>query len=164
DSDIKFEPDLRAYEKVLVSVFELMLRSTRSIPRIETTLFPDWVRITFLMTRDTVSVKPEFISNFTSSQEESHLGKTLKPIILPEIIQPQQEEVCRAFWAETDRPKEYIRQYDQYAMLMSRQAEEKVEQFLSQRRSFQDIMEEAIRYQQLADEIQYTPCKVRSVT
>ncbi|XP_047226085.1 dynein axonemal heavy chain 7 isoform X2 [Girardinichthys multiradiatus] len=134
DSDIKFEPDLRAYEKVLVSVFELMLSSTRSIPRIETTLFPDW--------------------------EESHLGKTLKPIILPEIIQPQQEEVCRAFWAETDRPKEYIHQYDQYAMLMSRQAEEKVEQFLSQRRSFQDIMEEAIRYQQLADEIQYMPCKV----
>lgn len=44
DADIKFEPDLRTYEEALVSVIELMLRSTSGLPRVETTLFPDWVR------------------------------------------------------------------------------------------------------------------------
>ncbi|KAM4561096.1 dynein axonemal heavy chain 7 [Fundulus diaphanus] len=133
DTYIKFEPDFRTYEEAVLSVFELMLRSTRRIPRVETLLFPDW---------------------------ECNLGKTLQPIILPETVQAQQEEVRRAFWAETEKPTEFIHRYDQYSMLVSRQAEEKVQQFLSQRKSFQDIMEEAVYYHQLAEEIQYMPCKV----
>ncbi|KAM4730848.1 dynein axonemal heavy chain 7 [Anableps anableps] len=134
ETDIKFNPDFKTCEEILISVFELMLNCTRNIPRVETTLFPDW--------------------------EKSHVGNTLKPIILPEIIEAQQEEVRMAFWAETVRPKEHIHQYDQYAMLVSREAEENVQRFLSKRQSFQDIMEEATHYQQVADEIQYTPSKV----
>lgn len=64
------------------------------------------------------------------------------------------------FWAECARPKEYVHKYDKYATLVSRQAEEDVEQFLGEHHSFQEIMEEVVHYQQLADQIQYTSCKV----
>lgn len=68
----------------------------------------------------------------------------------------------RVFWAECVRPKEYVHEYDKYATLVSRQAEEDVEQFLSEQHSFQEILGEVLHYQQLADQIQYTACKVLS--
>ena len=98
--------------------------------------------------------------HFSSSQPSSQFGSTLKPIILPEILEAQQEEVRRVFWAESVKPKEYVHEYDKYATLASRQAEEDVEQFLSEPHSFQEIMGEVVHYQQLADQIQYTSCKV----
>lgn len=66
----------------------------------------------------------------------------------------------RVFWAECVRPKEYVCEYDKYATLVSRQAEEDLEQFLSEQHSFQEILGEVLHYQQLADQIQYTACKV----
>lgn len=64
------------------------------------------------------------------------------------------------FWAECVRPTEYIHEYDKYSMLVSRRSEQDVERFLSEQRSFQEIMAEVVHYQQLADQIQYTTCKV----
>lgn len=43
---------------------------------------------------------------------------------------------------------------------MSQQAEEDVTQFLQEQHSFQELMMEVTRYQQLADEIQYNTLKV----
>ncbi|CAK6963682.1 dynein axonemal heavy chain 7 [Scomber scombrus] len=134
DRDIKFEPDFKLYEEAILNVFELILRSISTVPRVETKLYSEW---------------PSIPS-----------GSTLKPIILPEILQAQQEEVRGVIWAECVRPKEYIHTYDKYAALVSRQAEEDVEHFLSEEHSFQEIMEEVIHYQQLADQIQTTSCKV----
>ncbi|XP_070694441.1 dynein axonemal heavy chain 7 [Pempheris klunzingeri] len=134
DREIKFEPDLKLYEEALLNVYEVMLRSISVIPRVETKLCPE--------------------------MPPSQFGSTLKPIILPEIVQTQQEEVRGVFWAECVRPKEYVRNYDKYAPLVSRQAEEDVEQFLSEHHSFQDIMVEVMHYQHLTDQIQYTSCKV----
>nr|XP_029135329.1 dynein heavy chain 7, axonemal [Labrus bergylta] len=134
DREIKFEPNLKQYEEVLLDVYELMLRSISMVPRVETKLYPD------------LSGSP--------------FGSTLKPIILPEILQPQQEEVRRVFWDECVKPKEYIHEYDKYAALVSRQAEEDVEHFLSEQHSFQEVMAEVMHYQELADQIQYTSCKV----
>ncbi|KAF3842869.1 hypothetical protein F7725_001718 [Dissostichus mawsoni] len=93
-------------------------------------------------------------------RQSSQCGSTLKPIILPEILEAQREEVLRVFLAECVRPKEYVHEYDKYSPLVSRQAEEDVEQFLSEQHSFQDIMAEVVHYQQLADQIQYTSCQV----
>ncbi|XP_075336554.1 dynein axonemal heavy chain 7 [Odontesthes bonariensis] len=134
NNEIKFEPDLKMYEEALLHVYELMLRSIGMVPRIETKLYHDW--------------------------PDSQLGNNLRPIILPEILQAQQEEVRRVFWAECVRPKEYVHEYDKYTPLVSKQAEEDVELFLSEQHSFQDIMAEAMHYRQLAHQIQYTPCKV----
>ncbi len=44
DREIKFEPDLRLYEEALLHVYDSMLSSVSMVPRVETKLFPDWVR------------------------------------------------------------------------------------------------------------------------
>ncbi|KAM6934818.1 dynein axonemal heavy chain 7 [Xenentodon cancila] len=129
ENEIRFEPDLKTYEEAFLDVFEVMVESVSMIPRVETKLYPEW----------------------PGSQIETHL----KPIILPDILQAQKEEVCRVFWAESVRPKEYVHEYDKYITLVSRQADKDVEHFLSEQHSFQDIMAEVIHYQQLADQIQY---------
>ncbi|XP_019118943.2 dynein heavy chain 7, axonemal [Larimichthys crocea] len=133
DKEIKFETELKFYEEIILNVYDLMLSSISMIPRVETQLYPEW--------------------------PDSQYGNFLKPTILPEFLQAQQEEVRRVFWAECVRPKEYIHEYDKYAALVSRQAEEYIEQFLSEQHSSQEIVMEMIHYQQLADQIQYTSCK-----
>ncbi|KAM7380824.1 hypothetical protein PAMP_004096 [Pampus punctatissimus] len=134
DKEIKFEPNFQLYEDALLNVYEFMLRSISMVPRVETKLYSEWPSTPFV--------------------------GTLKPIILPEILQAQQEEVRRVIWAECVRPKEYVREYDRYAALVSKQAVEDVEQFLSEQHSFQEIMLEVKHYQQLVEQIQYTSCKV----
>ncbi|XP_067459187.1 dynein axonemal heavy chain 7 [Thunnus thynnus] len=134
DREIKFEPNFKLYEDVLLNVYEFMLWSISMVPRVETKLYSEW--------------------------QSTPFGGHLKPIILPEILQAQQEEVQRVIQAECVRPKEYVHKYDKYAALVSKQAEEDVEQFLSEQHSFQEIMEEVTHYQQVVDQIQYTSCKV----
>ncbi|XP_019945265.2 dynein axonemal heavy chain 7 isoform X2 [Paralichthys olivaceus] len=134
DRKINFEPDFKLFEEALINQYEYMLRSISMVPRVETKLYPEW--------------------------PGSQLGSILKPIILPEILEAQQEEVRRVFWAECVRPKEYVHEYDKYARLVSKQADEDVEHFLSEQHSFQEFMTEVEHYQQLADQIQFTFCKV----
>lgn len=102
--------------------------------------------------------EPEFVSNFMSSQPGLQLENYLKPIILPEILQAQKEEVLRVFAAECIKPKEYIHEYDKYIALVSGQAEKDLEHFLREQHSFQDLLAEVINFQQLADQIQYSSC------
>ncbi|TNN79438.1 Dynein heavy chain 7, axonemal [Liparis tanakae] len=134
DREITFEPKLKLYEEALLQVYELMLRSVSMVPRMETKMFLEW--------------------------SSSQTGSTLKPIILPEILQAQQDEVRSVFWAESVKPKEYVHEYDKYGALVSRRTEQDVEQFLSEQHSFQEFMAEVLHYEQLADQIQYTPCQV----
>lgn len=63
---------------------------------------------------------------------------------------------------EISGPTEHLCLYDKFAPLVSQQAEQDIEHFLVEHHSFQEIMMEAGRYQQLADEIQYNSCKVSS--
>lgn len=44
DREIKFEPNLKLYEEVLLNVYEFMLRSITVVPRVETKLYPEMVR------------------------------------------------------------------------------------------------------------------------
>ncbi|XP_029968156.1 dynein heavy chain 7, axonemal-like [Salarias fasciatus] len=134
DQEIKFEPDFQMYEQAFVSVYDLMLTSIDMIPRVETKLFPELPGFQF--------------------------EGTLKPTVLPEIIESQLEEVRQALRAESVRPKEYVHGYDTYAALISGQTEEDVEKFLSEQHPLEEIMVEVERYQQLADQIEYTSIKV----
>ncbi|XP_056144845.1 dynein axonemal heavy chain 7 [Lampris incognitus] len=134
DKEIKFEPDFNKLQIVLLSVYDFMLKSISLVPRVETKLYSDC-----LGTRS---------------------GGTLRPIILPEIMKTQQEKVCTVIQAESVGPMEHVRLYDRYVALVSRQAEEGVEQFLCEQHTFQEVMVEVVRYQQLADQIQYSSCKV----
>ncbi|KAM6955770.1 LOW QUALITY PROTEIN: dynein axonemal heavy chain 7-like [Lycodopsis pacificus] len=88
DGEINFEPELKLYEEALLHVYELMLRAISTVPRVDTKLLLEW-------------------SSFQT-------GSTLKPIILPEILQAQQEAVRSVFWAESVKAKEYVHEYDEY--------------------------------------------------
>uniref|UniRef100_A0A3B4DBH6 Dynein axonemal heavy chain 7 n=1 Tax=Pygocentrus nattereri TaxID=42514 RepID=A0A3B4DBH6_PYGNA len=131
-NEIKFEPQFQDCEVILVNVYDAMLKSISSMPRVETKLYSEWFKSKYF----------------------------LNPIILPEIVQAQKEEVQRVIREESNGPLEHVRLYDKYAPLVSQQAEEDVEQFLREQHSFQEMMIEVTRYQQLADEIQYNSCKV----
>ncbi|XP_061774430.1 dynein axonemal heavy chain 7 [Nerophis ophidion] len=136
DTYITIEPDVKSFEDILLNMFEFMLRSVSMLPRVETKLYPDWVSKT------------------------SNSGETLKPIILPEILIAQAEEVRKVVYAEYVRPTEYIHEYDKYTSLINKEAEATMERFLNEEQTFQDLMNEVIKYQQLIDQIQYTSRKV----
>nr|XP_055071765.1 dynein axonemal heavy chain 7 [Misgurnus anguillicaudatus] len=127
---IKFEPDFKVFEVALLNVYDVMLTSISLIPRVDT------------------------------ERPDSETQSSLKPVVLPEILEAQQQKVRQVIRAESARPLEHVRLYDKYALLVSQQAEEDVTQFLQEQHSFQELMTEMTRYQQLADEIQYSTVKV----
>lgn len=94
-------------------------------------------------------------------QPGTQTGGNLKPVILPEILEAQRALVRRVVCEESTGPREHLRLYDKYAPLVSKQAEEDVEQFLHEKHSFQEMMMEVTRYQQMVDDIQYNSTKVR---
>ncbi|XP_041928965.1 dynein heavy chain 7, axonemal isoform X2 [Alosa sapidissima] len=131
---IIFEPDFVDFELILLNTFDMMLKSVTLVPRVETKLYSEWLG--------------------------TQVGGNLKPVILPEIVAAQRELVQRVVREETAGPLEHLRLYDKYAPLVSKQAEEDVEQFLRDKHSFQEMMMEVMRYQQIADDIKYNSIKV----
>ncbi|XP_026865841.2 dynein heavy chain 7, axonemal [Electrophorus electricus] len=133
-NEIKFEPEFKDFENILLNVYDTMLRSVTLVPRVETKLYSEW--------------------------PGTEAYATLRPIVLPEIIQAHQEEVQRVIREESSGPLEHIHLYDKYAPLVSQQAVQDVDQFLCEQHSFQEMMMEVTRYQQLAEEIQHNTSKV----
>ncbi|XP_030642423.1 dynein heavy chain 7, axonemal [Chanos chanos] len=131
---IRFEPEFSDFEVILLEVYDRMMSSISLVPRVETKLYSEW----------------------PGPETEGFL----KPTVLPEILQAQQEKVQHLIQSESKGPLEHIRLFDKYAALVSQQADEDVEQFLLERHSFQEMMMEVARYQQLADEIKYSSNKV----
>jgi dynein heavy chain len=41
---IKFEPDFKDFEIVLINVYDVMLKAVTIVPRVETKLYSEWVR------------------------------------------------------------------------------------------------------------------------
>ncbi|XP_031440303.1 dynein axonemal heavy chain 7 [Clupea harengus] len=131
---ITFEPDFKDFELLLLNVYDTMLRAVTIVPRVETKLYSEW--------------------------PGTQTGGNLKPVILREILDVQRELVRRVVRQESAGPQEHVHLYDKYAPLVSRQAEEDVEQFLREKHSFQEMMMEVTRYQQMADEITFNCVKV----
>lgn len=95
-------------------------------------------------------------------QTGPNFEKKLKPIIQSAIVQAQIEEVRKLVSTEYVKPRECLKDYDKYSMLVSGQAERDVNAFLSQPYSFQEILAEVIHYQNLAEQIQYSSDEVTS--
>ncbi|XP_069052852.1 dynein axonemal heavy chain 7 isoform X2 [Lepisosteus oculatus] len=134
NTKIIFEPDFKDFEIVLLSVYEIMLKAISLVPRVETKLYSEW--------------------------PGTRTGSTLKPTVLPEILENKKEVVRTVIEKERSGPVEHIRLYDKYILLVNKQAEQDVEQFLHEEHSFEDTMREVTKYQQLANEIQYSSIKV----
>ncbi|XP_058246874.1 dynein axonemal heavy chain 7-like [Hemibagrus wyckioides] len=71
------------------------------------------------------------------------------------MLKAHKDEILRVIREESHGPTEHVRLYDKFAPLISQQAEQDLEHFLVEQHSFQEMMMEATRYRQLADEIQY---------
>ncbi|XP_076854479.1 dynein axonemal heavy chain 7 isoform X2 [Brachyhypopomus gauderio] len=133
-NEIRFEPEFKDFEVVLLDVYNSVLTSVSLVPRVETKLYSEW--------------------------PGAATDATLNPVVLPEVIQAHQEEVRRVICEERSGPQDHIRLYDKYAPLVSQQAEQDVEQFLCEQHSFQEMVMEVTRYQQLAEDIQHSTRKV----
>jgi dynein heavy chain len=131
-SAIKFEPDFPDFELVLLNIFDMMVKAVGSVPRVETKLYSEW----------------------------SGNNTVLKPVILDEIMSDVKARVRAILAKETVAPKEHIKLYDKYHLLISKQAEADVEQLMSQELAFDDLIKEVKKYQALADEISFNCRKV----
>ncbi|XP_075466156.1 dynein axonemal heavy chain 7 [Ascaphus truei] len=130
---IKFEPDFNDYEIVLLNVYDVMIKAVNLVPRVETKLYSEW---------------------------QGHQSRlTLKPIIPEEILDEYKRKVKEFVVRESVLPKEHLKLYDKYNFLMSKQADLDVDQFLSEKHTFEETMREIIKYEKLTDEIQYTSRK-----
>ncbi|CAI9559486.1 unnamed protein product, partial [Staurois parvus] len=61
---------------------------------------------------------------------------------------------------ESFLPKDHLKIYDKYNLLITNQADLDVDHFLAEEHTFEEIMREAIKYQKLTDEIQYNSRKI----
>lgn len=107
-----------------------------------------------------LSICPFFICLHITLQTGPNYEKKLNPIIQSAIVQAQKEEVRKLVSTEYVKPRECLKDYDKYSMLVSGQAERDVNSFLSQPYSFQEILAKVIHYQNLAEQIQYSSNEV----
>ncbi|XP_069471802.1 dynein axonemal heavy chain 7 isoform X2 [Ambystoma mexicanum] len=133
NGSITFEPTFEDYEIVLLNAFDVMMKAVNLVPRVETKLYSEW-------------------SGGMNSPN-------LKPIILDEILEEHRRKIKEEVAKESQLPREHVNLYDKYNLLISKQADLDVEQFLSEEHTFEETMREVIKYQQLTDEIQYTSRK-----
>ncbi|XP_006878990.1 PREDICTED: dynein heavy chain 7, axonemal [Elephantulus edwardii] len=133
DNTIKFEPEFNDYRDILLNVYDVMIKAVSSVPRVETKLYPKW--------------------------ESKSKRMTLKPIILSEIIEAHKEKIKEVIEKESVAPIEHLKLYDKYGFLVTRKAEEDVDNFLAENHSYEKIIAEIRKYQQLMEEIQYTSRK-----
>ncbi|KAM9486845.1 dynein axonemal heavy chain 7-like [Clarias gariepinus] len=131
---ILFEPEFEDFENILVKVYDAMLTCISSVPRVETNMYSEW--------------------------PGTEHAKILKPVIRPEMLQAQKDEIQRVIREESILPTKHVHLYDKFALLVSQEANQDVEQFLMKEHSYQELITEATRYQELADEIQYDYSKV----
>ncbi|KXJ28065.1 dynein heavy chain 7, axonemal [Exaiptasia diaphana] len=129
---VKFEPDFKDFEVVLLNVYNVMIKAVMVVPRVETKLYSEW----------------------------SGTKKTLKPVISEEIVNDAKAKVCEVIAREMAGPKEHLKFYDKYKDLISKKADADVDQFLLEGHKFNRFAKEVEKFVNLVDDINYNSRKV----
>ncbi|XP_060067000.1 dynein axonemal heavy chain 7-like [Ylistrum balloti] len=129
NNGIKFEPTFKEFEMVILNVYDVMIKASGQVPRVETKLYLDW----------------------SGNKNKSNL----QPIILPEIVEAHKQKVRDVIKKESIGPIEHCKIFDKYNFLISKQAEADVENFAKETHSFEEYSKEVKKYQKLVEEITY---------
>ncbi|XP_069790703.1 dynein axonemal heavy chain 7 isoform X2 [Narcine bancroftii] len=129
---IQFEPEFKDFEQLFLNVYDVLLKTINLVPRVETKLYTEWTNV----------------------------KRTLKPIILEEILEDNKKKVIEVVAKESLGPQEHAKLYDKYFMFVNKQADLDVGQFLSEEHTFEETAQEIIKYLKLKEEIQYSSQKV----
>ncbi|XP_052236951.1 dynein axonemal heavy chain 7-like isoform X2 [Dreissena polymorpha] len=133
NTQIKFEPTFNDFEVILLNVFDVMIKASQVVPRVETKLYSEW------------------------SGDKSKA--TLKPVILEDILERHKVAVRELIKQESIGPIEHSKIYDKYNFLISKQADTDVEQFLKETHTFDEYKKEVEKYHRLVEEITYNSIK-----
>ncbi|XP_044288081.1 dynein axonemal heavy chain 7 [Varanus komodoensis] len=127
---VVFEPAFSDYEAIFLNIYTVMIKTVNLFPRVETKLYSKW---------------PE---NKTRSLN-------LRPIILNEILEAHKQKVKDEIAKESIAPIKHLKLYDKYHELITKQADQDTDQFLSEEHTFEEITGQIAKYQNIRDEIQY---------
>lgn len=79
---------------------------------------------------------------------------------MDEIVDAHKNKIKEVIMRESVAPMEHLRLYDKYDFLVTKKAEQDVDEFLAENHHYESIMGEIRKYQKLIKEIQYTSRKV----
>ncbi|KAK7506434.1 hypothetical protein BaRGS_00002546, partial [Batillaria attramentaria] len=135
ENQIKFEPPFEDFELVLLNVYDVMVKASGVVPRVETKLYSEW--------------------------HGSKAKAFLRPVILDEILERHKQKVADLIKKESVGPVEHCKLYDKYSFLITKEADTDVDQFISETtHSFDEYCREVMKYQRLVEEISYNLDKV----
>lgn len=141
DAEIKYEPSFHDFEVSLLNMIDIIIKASSNIPRVETKLYSDSA------IQQQIGIKKE------------HSGG-LVPVILPKIVQNHKNSIVEVIQAEQRGPVNHTKIYDKYSNLITKKADEEVEQFLKDEHTFNEYEREFKKYQRLVKEITYNLQKV----
>jgi dynein heavy chain len=129
----QFEPCQKDFEGVVLSACDTIRKAALSIPRVESKLFP---------------------------AEENHVRGNLKPVVADNIIESAKAEILDVISKGMVAPTEYMKNFDKYASLVTKEAEAEVDQFMAGEHLFVEYAEMVDKYKEITHDLQYRERKV----
>ncbi|VEN46856.1 unnamed protein product [Callosobruchus maculatus] len=123
---LAFEPTFKNFRDVLIGAIDLIVEAVSDIPRLETKLYLDW-------------------------ENEG----CLKPIIPEEIIEVYKAQITEVLNEQRIGPENRVQDFDEFLPLINGQAEEFVNDFVSRDHSFDDYVEQILKYKALYERIPF---------
>ncbi|XP_069175792.1 dynein axonemal heavy chain 7 isoform X4 [Procambarus clarkii] len=122
---VVIKPPFKEVEASLLSLYDKMVQLSMSVPRLETKLFAEW---------------------------EGRQGN-ITPVVEEEVIGRLRQQVLKEIWESNVAPTHHATRYNKYDSLISGQAEEEVQEFMSGDHPFESYVEKLTEFSVLRADI-----------